>query len=48
MSGLEIVLWIVAGLVGLTGLLFAVAGIFIFFGAMSMPDDLHDDVLGDK
>lgn len=47
MPWLEIVLWIVAGLVGLSALLFAIAGLFVFLGAMSMPD-LNDDVLGDK
>lgn len=45
---LEIVLWTVAVVAFVIFLLLAVAGLFVFFGAMSMPDDLHDDVLGDK
>ena len=45
---LEIVLWTVAVVVVLGFLLLAIAGLFVFFGAMSLPDDLHDDVLGDK
>lgn len=45
---LDIILWIVAGVVGIALLLFMAAGLFIFLGAMSLPEDFHDDVLGDK
>lgn len=45
---LEIILWIVAVVVGIAFLLFMAAGFLIFLGAMSIPEDLHDDVLGDR
>lgn len=45
---LEIVLWIVAVVAFVFFLLLAIAGVFAFIGAMSMPEDMHDDVLGDK
>ncbi len=45
---LEIVLWIVAALVIGLGILLIIASIFAFIGAMAMPEDINDDVLGDR
>jgi hypothetical protein len=48
MTLLELVLWIVAGVVVTGFLLLMLAGLFVFLGAMSMPEDMYDDGLGDR
>ncbi len=48
MSTIEIVLVSLAVLMVVFGLFIFAAMIFAFLGAMAMPDDLHDDVLGDR
>ena len=45
---LDIILWTVAVLAGLMFLLWVVAAFFVFLGAMSLPEDLNDDVPGDR
>ncbi len=48
MVPIEIVLVFLAIILIVFGLVLFVATMFAFFGAMSFPEDLNDDVLGDK
>lgn len=48
MSTIEIVLVALAVVFVVFGLFIFAAMVFAFLGAMSIPEDLHDDVLGDR
>ncbi len=44
----EIVLWLALAVVVITSSLLLIAGVLAFIGAMAMPEDINDDVLGDR
>lgn len=48
MSMLEVFLIAVAVSLIAIGALLAAAAVIVFFGAMALPEDLNDDLLGDR